>query len=178
MERKIAALELKVLPKEPVEDQIAQSVTDMLLQINTLISSALSCRDVVNAILNRMTELNNYLDPNFYENGLTVEAKREFLLAIYPEIRKYGESIQRLKALHPVLDSDPIKNVPSLVSKLGQLTLSTLKTHEEGVEISRSITHALQQYNDIIYSITRTFVELEEIVTQLEFEMKPLVSSE
>lgn len=171
-------MELKVLPIEKQEENVNQSVSEMLIQINTLISSALSCREVVTAILTRMTELNQYLDPNFYENRLSTAAKKQFILAIYPEVKKYGESIQRLKSLVPVLDSEHLQNTPSLIPKLEQLSLSTLKTHEESQEVSRSIAEALQQYNNIIYSITQTFVQLEEMVTQLEFEMKPKISLE
>lgn len=144
----------------------------MLIQTNTLISSALSGREAVTAILQRMTELNQYLDPNFYESCLDVGSKRQFILTLYPEIKKYGESIQRLKTLLPVLDSAHLNNVPGLCSKLEQLTLTNLKMYEESHEVSQSIAQALRQYNEIIYSISQTFVQLEEIVTNLETEMK------
>lgn len=176
LERRIAALELKVLPLEStMEENASTSVADMLIQINTLISSALSCRDVVTAILNRMNELNEYLDPSFYENRMDTDAKRQFILAVYPEIKNYGESIQKLKKLVPILDSEPLNNVPSLVPKLEQLTIANLNTQEENQQVSKNIANALQQYNDIIYCITRTFVQLEEVITQLELEMKPKV---
>lgn len=175
LERKIAALELKVLPMEKQEENIKLNVTDMLLQINTLISAALSCREVVTAILNRMPELNRYLDPSFCEYQLTTESKRQFILAIYPEIKKYWESIQKLKLLVPILDSEPLQNVPTLVPKLEHLTLSTLKLHEEGQQVSKSITEALQQYNDIISLISQTLIQFEELVTQFELQMRPRV---
>lgn len=158
----------------PLENQEnnQSAISDMLIQTNTLISSALSGREVVTAILQRMTELNQYLDPNFYENYLDNASKRQFILTLYPEIKKYGESIQRLKSLIPVLDSEHLNNVPSLCPKLEQLTLTNLQMYEESQQVSQSIAKALQQYNEIIYSITRTFIQLEEIVTHLESEMK------
>lgn len=168
-----------MLPPKVSEDALAQTtVADMLIQTNTLIASALSGRDIVNTILNRMVELNQYLDPNYYENKLNIQAKRQFILALYPEIKKYGESIQKLKSLVPVLDSQQLNNVPSLIPKLEQLTVSNLKMHEESQEVSASIAQALQQYNDIIYSISRTFVQLEDIVTRLESNIKKSLASD
>lgn len=174
LEKRIAALELQILPPKVSEEALAQTtITDMLIQTNTLIASALSGREIVNTILNRMVELNQCLDPTFYENKLHIQAKRQFILALYPEIKKYGELVQKLKScMLPVLDSQPLNNVPNLIPKLEQLTVSNLKMHEESQEVSASIEKTLQQYNDIICSISRTYVQLEDIVTRLETDMR------
>lgn len=172
LERKIAALELKVLPLENIsEENMSQSVTDMLLQINTLISSALSCREVVTAISNRMDELNTYLDPNIYGQSLDTDAKKQLMISIYPEIRKYAESIKKMKTLVPVLNSQSINNVPSLITKLEQLSILHLDMQNESQIVSRYIIEAFQKYNYIIDSLTRIFVQFEEAVTHLEIDM-------
>lgn len=155
---------------------LSSSVADMLIQTNTLVASALSGREIVTTIFNRMNDLNQYLDPNYYESKLSVASQKQYILALYPEIKKYGESIHKLKTLVPVLDSTHLNNVPGLIPKLEQLTVSNLNMQEESQEVSARISEALQKYNDIIYSISRTFVQLEDILSRLESDMRNVLA--
>lgn len=87
LEKRIEALELQVLPREKASlESKSQAITDLLLQTQTMISSALSCREAITSILQHMTTINDYLDPCNGENDLEVEAKRHYLLELYPEV--------------------------------------------------------------------------------------------
>lgn len=91
LEKRIEALELQVLPKEKSSlESKFQGITDILLQTQTMISSALSCRDAITSILRHIQTVNEYLDPCYGENDLEVEAKRHYLLELYPEVSTKG----------------------------------------------------------------------------------------
>lgn len=87
VEKRIEALERQILPKGPQPSNVKfQPITDLLNQTQTMISSALSCREAITTTLQQLDTINNYLDPNNGENDLEVEAKRQYLLELYPEV--------------------------------------------------------------------------------------------
>ncbi|KAJ8960426.1 hypothetical protein NQ318_013708 [Aromia moschata] len=102
LEKRIEALELQVLPKDK-NDTIdkTHAITDLLLQTHTMITSALSCREAITSILQHMTTINEYLDPTNGENVLEVEAKRHYLLELYPELKDTVQLIGTFESLVP-----------------------------------------------------------------------------
>lgn len=87
VEKRIEALERQILPKGPQPSNVKfQPITDLLTQTQTMISSALSCREAITTTLQQLDTINSYLDPNNGENDLEVEAKRQYLLELYPEV--------------------------------------------------------------------------------------------
>ncbi|KAL1491147.1 hypothetical protein ABEB36_011788 [Hypothenemus hampei] len=173
LEKRIEALELQVFPKEASLENRAQAITDLLLQTQTMISSALSCREAITSILQHMTTINEYLDPCNGENILEVEAKRYYLLELYPELKDTVQLIGTFQNLIPYTNSDNINKVTELSDKLEQLACTNLSVYEESRGVTQDILRSLQQYNDITSSIQVLFAQLDRAITDLEAALQP-----
>lgn len=172
LERRIAALELEVLPLDNNLDvDKSQLITDLLLQTHSMTTTALSCREVISTILNRMETINSFVNPTFCETQLDVENKKQYMLELYPEMQKTLQLVAEFDCLKGFLDSPAIANIPTLVSKLEQLTLSNSGVYDECREVTNKIFCALQQYNDITTSIKMLFAQLEQSVMAIELSL-------
>ncbi|XP_066159120.1 dynactin subunit 3 [Euwallacea fornicatus] len=174
LEKRIEALELQILPKDKSSiDGTSPAITDVLLHTQTMISSALSCRDAITSILQNMTTINDYLDPCNGENDLEVEAKRHYLLELYPELKDTVQLIRTFQNLMPFTNSENILKVTELSDKLQQLTADNLTIYEESREVTKNVLKSLQQYSDITRSISVLFIQLDRTVTDLEAALQP-----
>ncbi|KAJ8917784.1 hypothetical protein NQ315_010690 [Exocentrus adspersus] len=160
LEKRIEALELQVLSKDTSASQ-TQAITDLLMQTHTMITSALSCREAITSILQHMTTINEYLDPSYGENVLEVEAKRHYLLELYPELKDTVKLIGTFENLIPYADSANIVKVTELSEKLDRLAVNNLSIYEESVEVTQNVLASLQKYNDITGSIKVLFAQLD-----------------
>jgi len=174
LEKRIAALELEVLPltKTTTVDK-SQTITDLLLQTHSMTTTALSCREVITSILQRMEVINDYLNPSYCDNHLDVQDKRQYILELYPEMKKTLQLVTDFEKLKAFLDSPSINNIPVLVDKLEKLTISNIDTYDECKEVTDKILKALQQYNDITMSLKILFAQLEHSITNIEMSLQP-----
>jgi len=174
LEKRIAALEIEILPMaKDVGIDKSQMITDLLLQTHSMTTTALSCREVITSILRRMEVINDYLNPNYCDTHLDVQDKRQYVLELYPEMKKTVDLVSDFERLKSFLDSPAINNIPSLIDKLEKLTITSVDTHEECREVTDKILRALQQYNDITMSIKVLFAQLEQSITSIEVSLQP-----
>lgn len=110
LEKRVAALELQVFNKN-ADTAKNQVITDLLLQTHTMIASALSCRDNIVSILERMPLLNEYLNPSYMDNALELEARRQYVLEIYPELKRTVELVGKFQKLKLFTDSPQLEQV-------------------------------------------------------------------
>ncbi|XP_060517476.1 dynactin subunit 3-like [Cylas formicarius] len=178
LEKRIEALELKILPKDKTLNLKSQSITDLLLHTQTMISSALSCRDAITSILQHMTTINEYLDPCNGESELEVEAKRHYLLELYPDLQDTVQLIRTFENLVPFTDSVNITKITELSEKLDRLAVANLATYEESREVIQNVLKTLQQYNDITGSIKILFTQMDQAISDLEVALQPKFVSE
>ncbi|XP_003699586.1 dynactin subunit 3 [Megachile rotundata] len=156
---------IDTIPKNPV--------TDQLLNVNTLITSALSRREKANAAVERLPELNDYLDPVCESLEIPAEAKVQLLLAMAPEIKKNYEMLKQMQELMPVLETDHLKDVPELSNKLSTLNLSYLKLHDESQELNNHINELLSKYNEVITGISKSLIAMDATVLDAEIAAMP-----
>lgn len=180
LEKRIERLELQIFPKGPnlSQDVKTEDISDLLLQTQTMISSALSCREAITSILQHMTTINEYLDPTNGESELEVEAKRHYLLELYPELKDTVRLISTFENLTPYGDSQNIVKVTELCEKLESLAASNVEIFQESQEVTQNTVSALQKYNDIVESIKLLFAQLDAAVSDLEMALLPKFSAE
>lgn len=173
--KRISALELAVFPNgEYVKpDKSQPEITDLLLQTHSMTVTALSCREVVTSILKRMETINDYLLPDYCDNQLDIQDKHQYILELYPEMKKTLKLLEEFEQLKAFLDSPPINNIPSLVDQLENLTLDNISTYQECKSLTDKILRALQQYSDITMSIKILFAQLEQSITNIEISLQP-----
>lgn len=175
LEKRIEALELQVLPNDKTSlSSNNQTITDLLLQTQTMITSALSCREAITSILQLTGRINDYLDPTGWSsNELEVNAKRHFLLELYPEIKDMIHTIHNIETMVPFMDSVNITRVAESADKLQQLASSNLTMYDENREVTFRVLKSLQQYNDITSSLKILFAQIDKAVSDLENALQP-----
>jgi SMC interacting uncharacterized protein involved in chromosome segregation len=97
----------------------------------------------------------------------------EEVLVMEPLLQQNEKALDQIQKLASVLDSEAIKNVPSLTDRLEKLTLFYLDKKQEADAATANIMDLLQQYNTIIMNITKSFVQFEDTVTRFEIAALP-----
>ncbi|KOC69874.1 Dynactin subunit 3 [Habropoda laboriosa] len=159
---------------ETNDTSLENSVIHNLLDVNTLISSAMSGRENINLITKRLPELNSYLDPLVESSEIPVEAKFQFLSAMTREIKQNYEMLKEIQELMSILESDHLKDVPELTNKLNDLNLTYLKLYEAVQGFNSRVNEFFSKYNEVITSISKSLITVDRIVTIAEIEAKPM----
>lgn len=170
LEKQVYGLEGTVTIDDPMPSKV---IIDRLLDVNTLITSALSGREKPNAIIKRLPELNSYMDPVSEEVDVPISVKTQLLLTTEPEIIENHKLLTKVQELMPVLEPDRIKDVPELSNTLNKLSLSYLKAYEGFEDISAHIHDVLTKYNEIISSISESLTALDATVRAAELAAMP-----
>lgn len=177
LEDRIANLEKQVYGLNKtisIDDSVpSNAIIDRLLDINSLISSALSGRDKPNALIKRLPELNGYLEPVSEDIDVPTSAKAQLLLTLEPEIMENHKLLIKVQELTPVLESERIKNVSELNSTFNKLSLSYLKAFENSTGQSSHVRDLLSKYDAVISSISESLITLDAAVTAAEIAAKP-----
>ncbi|GFG37756.1 hypothetical protein Cfor_01136 [Coptotermes formosanus] len=147
-------------------------ITDSLISTNALINTSLVGRDSVTAFMRRLTELDKLLDPTVEDRMMNLSAKMEEVLVMEPLLHQNVSALKHIQSLSSVLDSEAVKNIPSLTDRLEKLTLFYLDKKQETDAVTASVMDLLQQYNTIIMKITKSFVQMEDTVTKCELAVQ------
>ncbi|XP_071449406.1 dynactin subunit 3 [Hetaerina americana] len=168
LENRINLLENRVIGKSNKLD-VKTPVMDSLLVINSQIANALAGREQVTAVLKRLNELEKFMDPSYGDDiPLSAKAKLDVILSMEPEIEQNMKYFQQLQQLKSILDSEHIKNIPALQSKLDKLIVIELENKEKFENVTKEIYDMIEQYNDIVNSLSQSFVVWESTVTNCE----------
>ncbi|KAK2146929.1 hypothetical protein LSH36_578g00045 [Paralvinella palmiformis] len=150
LEKQIETLEKRIFG-DADKDSSYPKIVDTLAGLKHQFVNAVANTKKAGPVLNRMGELNDYLDPDFAEPLMTTrEAKIESILAEEDHIHQTAKYLENIKDLADVLGSEHIKVVPELEGKLQELS----KIHLE------------QQ----ITMLSKQLVQWDEIVTRLELQ--------
>ena len=118
-------------------------------------------------LFRRLNELEKHLEPaSATESGMTLEARAELILNEEHQIRQTNNLLEQVKVKKSVLDSETLKNVPSMEGKLLELT----KLHLSRQDLSCGIitTPAL---NIILTSVI--FWSLLKLLILVNYPTKP-----
>lgn len=177
LEERIAELEKQIYGLEKTEganDTMPEScIIDNLLHINTLISTSVSGRTKANAVIKRLPELNEYMDPAYESTKILIDAKIQFLIAIEPQIKENYKLLTQMQELMPVLETERIRNVPELTNKLNELNLSYIKLYKSSEQLNNNINEVFSKYDAVITSISKTLIALDSAVTAAEIAAMP-----
>ncbi|XP_034937213.1 uncharacterized protein [Chelonus insularis] len=176
LEERISELEKRIhgAVTPSIDDPLPEtSVIDNILHVNTLISSALSGRERTSALVKRLPQLNELLDTSYDDNDLNTDAKLEVLLTVEDDVKKNFELFNKLQELMPCLEIDKIKNIPELSPKLEHLSAEYLKLYEDNGKHNEHIYQYFSKYNEIIDTITKTLISLDNAVTAAEIAAAP-----
>nr|XP_023019176.1 dynactin subunit 3-like [Leptinotarsa decemlineata] len=167
LESRIENLEIQIFgDKLPTTN--TKNVTSLLLETHAMITSALSCREVISSMLHHLSIINEYLDPNLGVDELEAETKRYHLLQLYSELKDTVQKIGTLESLLPFIDSENIAKVTELSGNIEQLAVGNMNTYSECQEVTQNVLKSLRNYNEIISTIKILFADLDTEVSLLE----------
>lgn len=172
IEARIEELEKRILGNHRSTENVIP-ITDSLITTNALINASLVGREAASTFMRRLAELDKLLDPAVEDKALDLSAKMEEVLVMEPLLHQNAKALNQIQKLASVLDSEVIKNVPSLTGRLENLTLFYLDKKQEADGATANIMDLLQQYNTIIMNITKSFVQFEDTVTRFEIAAQP-----
>lgn len=177
LEKRVQALELQVVGKSTISDK-TQDVTDLLIRTKMMINSALSLREVITSILEKVYKLNEYLDPAYSVSDSEMEVKRQYVMLMYPELKQTVELLNKYDCLKPVLDSESILEINQAMDKLKELTANNISLYDESTKTTNAVLKVLQTYNTITLSMRKLFADLDQSVTDLEVSLQPKMKME
>lgn len=184
LDDRISQLEERVLGSSGAASSSLRGTSDKLPLLEALshasqlLNSALSGREKALAVMQRISELNRYMDPTFEDSTMTCEAKLEIILAREKELRQDLSNLEQAQRLvSNVLDNQnaisSMQAVSGLSGQLEKLTLITIDS-VQGVEaLNEQAQDLFQRYNSIVKELTRAFMLLDEMVTAEEERGKP-----
>lgn len=177
LENRIAELEKKIfgLEGKPKDGSSASesSIVEQVEHVNTLISSALSGREKLNTLIQRLPELEEYSKTDFEPVDQDIAMKLEYILTMEPEIRENVRRLNKLKELMPVLDSDRFNSVPEMSEKLASSSLRFIDLGNQASQVDEATKTMINRYNDIITNVSKTLIAMDADITLLEKEAEP-----
>ena len=137
------------------------------------VGDALGRRERILPLFRRLHELEKHLEPSSaVESGLTLEARAELILAEEDKLRRTNQLLDRVNDGKAVLDSEHLKNVPSLEGKLLELTKVHLDQNEKCDQFNDEVYQLMDQYNEVIDALTKTFIEYDKVLSAAEEAQK------
>uniref|UniRef100_A0A671R5A9 Dynactin subunit 3-like n=1 Tax=Sinocyclocheilus anshuiensis TaxID=1608454 RepID=A0A671R5A9_9TELE len=134
-----------------------QNTVDVLICF-TIIASFLSVEDLL-----------KYLDPQFTDFICVPDAmKLEFILAEEEFLRSQATLLEQVHNLQPLLDSNHIKAVPELTTKVQRLSQIHIQQQDQNEELSAEVKKLFEEYNKMMFLLSKQFSQWDETLRTLE----------
>lgn len=137
------------------------------------VGDAIGHRDRIMPLFRRMNELEKLLEPaSAAETGLTLEARAELIMSEEQRLREDNALLEQVKDKKNVLNSEALRNVPNLEGQLLQLTKVHLQQNQDCEQWSDEVLQLIDQYNEVIESLTKTFIDYDKVLSAAEEKVK------
>jgi len=172
MEQRLDELEKLVFDTEDKEicyPKDSPEVISTLASQNSQLNCALAGHKKTEAVLSRLPELTQLLDP-VYTDRLTLSqaAKAEVVLAEEELVRQQAANLEKVEQMLNLLNSEHIKFVPSLQDKLQELGKVHIKQQDDASELTEQTKSLLLYYNNCINLLSKQFIAWDAKLTQIE----------
>jgi len=147
-------------------DSDGTPILPRLTGISKEMGQALSGRDRIAPLVRRLKELQGYLEPTFGESkGLSADVKADIILASRTKLIDSQLSMSEVASKAKVLDMT-LEELPQ--DKLVKLAEIHNDQEDRAEALGQSTLDLIAQYNDIMATITETFVRYDEILKAAE----------
>merc|ERR1712098_94373 len=148
-----------------------QPVLGSLAELSTDLGNSLAGNDRVEPLLRRTQELETFLDPLFGETGMRGEGVRWSIVESQGDrLNKDLEMLNRVEKLKGGMEGGRGAQMDSLKPRLATLSQVQVEQREEGEALTKECLDLVQQYNQIIASLTEAFIQADQAVTKAEME--------
>jgi len=162
---------------EKLEAQVGKQTGDPLVghlvEYSNDLGNSLAGNDRILPLMKRLDELETYLDPLFGEKeACSLGVKMSLVENQFEAVRENQESLENLEKLKGSLEKGNLLKMEELRPRMAELTRIQLEQRELGEDITEQTLDLVQKYNDIISSLTETFIQADHIVSKAEQELK------
>merc|ERR1711874_108438 len=141
-----------------------------LVEYSNDLGNSLAGNERILPLMKRLDELETYLDPLFGEKeAYSLGVKMSLVENQFEAVRENQESLENLKGS---LEKGNLLKMEELRPRMAELTKIQLEQRELGEDITEQTLDLVQKYNDIISSLTETFIQADHIVSKAEQELK------
>ncbi|KAK3880500.1 hypothetical protein Pmani_014015 [Petrolisthes manimaculis] len=173
LEERVRKLEEKIFGPLPKDAEYPE-VVSTLASLGGQLGSALGTRDRMMMVMKRLDELERYLDPVYGESlELWDSVKMDLVMAREEHLRTNHHHLNTINSLKSVLDSQHIADTANLGEELVRVAGGQGELEDSTTTQSAQIKQLLHQYNDIINTLTETFIKMDDIVTKAEIAALP-----
>lgn len=156
------------LQTEVHAQQSQESLTDSLLSATTLLSSATSGREAIGKLSKRSTELESYLDPDFFDQRQDIQAKEMYLQLAAPELQENFAQLEEIKKLESTLGAEYFRSMPDISDKLTAMNELTGDLAQKNDLLEESLTLAMQRYDEIQQNLKDSLRTMNERISRIE----------
>lgn len=154
--------------REGNAQQNPESLTESLLSATTLLSSATSGREAIGNLSKRSTELESYLDPDFFDQRQDIQAKEMYLQLAAPELQENFARLSEIKNLEPTLGAEYFRSMPDITDKLTAMNEITGDLAQKNDLLEESLTLAMQRYDEIQKNLKDSLRTMNERIGRIE----------
>jgi dynactin 3 len=164
----------RILGTTPSEnnDSGGDSLTDSLLSANTLISSAVSGREKITPVIDRVAELETYLDPAYVDEHQNIKGKEVYINTVANDIATNFDMLEQIKSLESTLGAEYFRNIPDVTDKLKGMN-EVAGEHKQKCDLfEESLMLAMQRYSEIQNNIKDSLQSMNERIDHIENKVK------
>uniref|UniRef100_T1JJY4 Dynactin subunit 3 n=1 Tax=Strigamia maritima TaxID=126957 RepID=T1JJY4_STRMM len=171
LEEQLKSLEIRVFGGDNTNATGYSKCVDRVAYFNNRLNSAITGRDKITNMLKKLDNIEKYLDPE-YVDCLTLpdDAKLQLITAQEKIITDTVARLEEIEKLKPVLNSEHIKNTPNLSNELLRLSEIEIKQQEEVNSLCSEVEPLVASYNSIIQTLTKQFIQWDDLTTKLEMK--------
>ncbi|XP_041366782.1 dynactin subunit 3-like isoform X2 [Gigantopelta aegis] len=170
LEGKIEALEAIVFGNADKDAQYPKCIDNMTSVQSNLFAVTAGKKKILRTF-DKLPELEKYLDPAFVDDLTTpLSVKSEVILAEEGFLQKQAGYLDLMKSLEEYINSEHIRAVPTLSSKLHQLCELHIQQQDKAAELTEEVRSLLSNYNSIVNLLSKQFLQWDEVITRAEME--------
>ena len=144
-----------------------EPVIPKLTEMSNEVGNALSSRERIAPLMRRLKELESYLDPSFSESkGIPAELKADLILTRQQQILEANKLKSSIPQKAKVLDKNLVQDLPE--KALISLSKVHIDQEERAEKLGHETLNLIAQYNDIMATISETFVRYDEVISAAE----------
>lgn len=174
LENRVKNLEMKILgTSETLPNNPDSSIIDNFLESHKVITSAISGREQITAVIKRLDQLETALDPMYEDSVVDNAAKLVFILSMEQELEEITHNLVRVSELSSALESDQLRSLPQLMKQLNTLTNTMLEHKEKYDLVDEKVDDLITKYTEITNGVVAVFAALNNTVSELELKSQP-----
>ncbi|XP_023934432.1 uncharacterized protein LOC112043318 [Bicyclus anynana] len=174
LQNRIEQLEAKLgINASSLDGQQGDSATANLLNVAQAINSATAGHEKLSEAKDMASELNNYTDPNLVENMQQNNMHMHEVVAAEPLIQHHCHCMHRCKQAAPVLESEPIQQVPQMQAQVNEMHVGAASVKTEAEEVSHGIQELAETCGAAASDASEQLASVAQKVEQVEQKMFP-----